>query len=80
MGNQQMFMYGLYAYLVMLGGSFVFVMSLIALLSSLLLSSWLIGIIGIILMIIGIGIMIKGKAMRFDFQRNSGSIIHRGDW
>ncbi len=31
-------------------------------------------------MVVGGMIILSGKAQRFDFQRQSGSIIHRGDW
>jgi type IV secretory pathway VirB2 component (pilin) len=30
--------------------------------------------------IMGIIIIFKGKAMRFQYKMNSGNIIHRGDW
>lgn len=47
-------------------------------------SFWVLGIanstIGFIVgLIISIGIYSLGSAMRFDYQRNSGSIIHGGD-
>jgi membrane-bound ClpP family serine protease len=34
---------------------------------------------GIILFIVGIVTVISGKAMRFDYQRKSGHILHKGD-
>jgi hypothetical protein len=37
-------------------------------------------VIGIIIFSFGTLIYFKGRAMRFDYQRQSGSIIHKGDW
>lgn len=37
-------------------------------------------IVSIIMVIVGIAITIYGKAKRFNYQRQSGNIIHRGDW
>jgi hypothetical protein len=35
------------------------------------------GYLGIL---IGLVLVLFGKAQRFDYQRQSGSIIHKGDW
>jgi hypothetical protein len=32
-----------------------------------------------ILIILGIGITLYGRSLRFDYQRRSGYIVHRGD-
>ena len=33
-----------------------------------------------LLMIVGLGVIFYGKAQRFDYQRQSGHIMHKGDW
>ena len=66
-------MYGLGSNLIIfLGGVISFIGIGVLTLSSL--------ILGFIILIVGIGIYIKGKAMRFNYKRKSGQIIHRGEW
>jgi len=73
MNNQKLFMYGLGSNaVVFLGGLISFVGIGVLTLSS--------AILGFLILIIGVGLYIKGKAMRFNFKRKSGTIIHRGDW
>jgi len=74
MSNQKLFMYGLYSGLIQLTGIIILSCSWLPLLRF---DSWF---LSIVVFIIGIVIIIKGKAMRFDYKRRSGSIIHRGDW
>ena len=69
---QSLFWYGLKANLIKFFGVLVMCASFF-----LFLVHYILAIIGII---IGIVIIFKGKAMRFEYQMNSGSIIHRGDW
>ena len=38
------------------------------------------GIMGIIGITIAAGLIIWGSAIRFDYQRKSGHILHKGDW
>ena len=71
-GNQSLFFYGLGAKLVSSVGAFIALASIFVLMFS--------GILGIIGIIFGGAIFLWGKSMRFDFQRQSGTIIHRGDW
>lgn len=66
MGNFALFFYGFGARLVQIFGGAVLVYG------------WLSA--SIIFAIIGIIVMVFGYAMRFNYQRQSGSIIHRGDW
>ena len=37
-------------------------------------------VVGVILLVVGIWLFISGFSQRFDYQRQSGSIIHGGDW
>jgi len=70
--NQNLFLYGIVANLVQLIGLGIIVISG----SLMVIVSWgfLFGVV------IGVGILIKGKAMRFDYQKQSGTIIHKGYW
>lgn len=72
MSNQNLFFYGVFSKLVQFAG--VIVMCSAAFVLAI---HW---ILAFIVFVIGIIILLKGMAMRFDFQRSSGSIIHRGDW
>jgi hypothetical protein len=36
--------------------------------------------LGFVAFVLGILIMIKSRAMRFNYKMQSGTIIHRGDW
>jgi heme A synthase len=70
--NQGLFFYGLGANLVAGIGTLVAMFGLFAIILSVAL--------GIILIVAGGALFLWGKSMRFDYQRQSGSIIHRGDW
>jgi hypothetical protein len=70
--NENLFWYGLKANLIQFLGWIVIFASLF-----LLFFSW---ILTLIVMAIGIYIVFKGKAKRFDYQRQSGNILHKGDW
>ena len=72
MSNQKMFLYGL-------GGSAVMFLGAVLMgvgVMTLLFNKW----VAFFLLIVGVGTAIKGKAMRFDFKRQSGYIMHKGDW
>jgi len=78
MGNFKLYFYGLGAKAVMFIGILVIVSGFFVLAFT---GGELIGIVfSIIMMIAGVGIIIFGKSIRFDYQRQSGNIIHRGDW
>ena len=72
MGNIGLYFEGLFALLIQVAGGCIIAGSFFALLYNLFLFG--------ILFVVGLGIFLYGKAKRFDFQRQSGSIIHRGDW
>lgn len=80
MNNKSLYWYGLKAQIKEGFGKFVLVIGVffgfIAMLSSPTLG-FIIIIAGIV---IGVIIIFKSKAQRFDYQRQSGNIIHRGDW
>lgn len=78
MGNFKLYFYGLRAKIIIFFGILIIAWGL----SVLAFSGGARGvmIVGIVMMITGIGIIISGKAMRFNYQRESGNIIHRGDW
>ena len=71
-GNQNMYMYGLVAKAIQFVGVILLLISFGAFTASV--------VAGWILLILSIAIIIKGKAMRFDYKRQSGSIIHKGDF
>ena len=70
--NHSLYWYGQLALLKQFGGVIVIMVGLFCFLIH-----WLLALI-----VIGLGIYIifMGKADRFDYQRQSGSIIHQGDW
>jgi len=70
--NFNLFFYGLGAKFIQFIGVCIIIASLFGFLVH-----WAVFLIGLI---IGIGVIMWGKAMRFDYQRQSGSILHRGDW
>jgi membrane-bound ClpP family serine protease len=72
MSNQGLFFYGIKANLLSMLGIILIIISPFLLYYHFILTS--IGFLS------GIIILLKGKAMRFDYQMQSGSIIHRGDW
>jgi len=72
--NIGLFFYGIGANLVTLFGCVVLIIGLglsVAFQS---------GILICVAFIIGVVVILVGKSLRFNFQRQSGSIIHRGDW
>jgi ABC-type bacteriocin/lantibiotic exporter with double-glycine peptidase domain len=71
MSNHSLFFYGQLALLKQLGGCVVLTIGLF-----LFLVSW---ILALIVMAIGIWLIFTGKADRFDYQRQSGNIVHFGD-
>jgi hypothetical protein len=72
--NFNLFFYGV-------GGLFLQLIGIVGILGTIFISliaqELYIFIIG---MIIFLGLFIWGKAIRFDYQRQSGHIMHRGDW
>jgi hypothetical protein len=68
--NQSLFFYGLWARLVQFFGIVIMFIALIS----------MNGYILIIGLIAGVIIVFWGKSLRFDYQRQSGNILHRGDW
>ena len=77
--NQSLFFYGLGAKMVSGIGTFIALAGFVVLMFGVIL-----GIAGIVLGIAGIifggAIFLWGKSMRFDYQRQSGTILHKGDW
>lgn len=72
--NKQLFWYGLLSQFKVFGGWVVITLGLIFGVG---LSSFIPVLIGIVL---GIYLIYSGKAERFDYQRQSGTIIHKGDF
>lgn len=70
--NENLFFYGISANLIKFLGFFSMFVCAFFFLSQLFL-------ISVIFFIIGITLIFKGSSMRFDFQRQSGYIIHKGD-
>ncbi len=70
--EQNLFWYGLGAIGVQIVGAIVFFLGLLCFFVH-----W---IVAVIVIILGLVIVFKGRAMRFQYQMRSGSIIHRGDW
>ena len=70
--NQNLFFYGLWADLQRGIGIVIIGISFILMIKSL--------ILGIVVLCVGSYIGLIGTSKRFDYQRQSGSIIHRGDW
>ena len=69
--NKSLYWYGVFANLKKsLGVWFVFMGILLL---------FFVWVFGIILIIIGFILIAKGNSQRFDYQRQSGHIIHRGD-
>lgn len=78
--NTQLYFYGLVAGLFQFGGAVaLFVFGSVGLMgfASGSLSFKIVGLLGLI---IGFALILWGKALRFDYQRQSGQIIHKGDW
>lgn len=70
--NKRLFWHGFKAKLIQIVGLMILVFSFYFLFFH-----WTITLVGII---IGIVIIYKGSSQRFDYQRQSGHIIHGGDW
>ena len=68
--NFGLFFYGLWSLVVQFIGVVVGIVGVVSLIETKL------GWVGIIL---GIAIFVYGKAMRFNYQRESGYILHKGD-
>jgi len=78
--NFNLFFYGLWGLLIQAVGGFILSFGGIFMLFFSFLNGggyWF-GLI--VCLVLGIGLLLYGKAVRFDYQRNSGNIIHRGDW
>ena len=71
MGNMGLYFEGLLAKIIQCVGVTVLFIGIFVMTASIAL--------GILVMIIGIALFLYGKAKRFDYQRRSGHIIHRGD-
>lgn len=69
--NQNMFFYGMLANGITFIGAIVITLGLLGLFLA---PAWQ----GITAIVLGLAIGIKGKAMRFDFRRQSGHILYEG--
>lgn len=69
--NKSLFWHGLTGKFLEGLGGFMLILSLI-----LLFIEWTIALVGIVL---SFGLIYVGKCRRFDYQRQSGYIVHRGD-
>ena len=76
--NKSLFWYGFFAKVKKAFGLFLISISLMIGLMSLAMNNygW---IIGLIIFILGIILICKGSSQRFDYQRQSGYIVHSGD-
>jgi cbb3-type cytochrome oxidase subunit 3 len=72
--NIKMFWYGTFAKLKMFFGILIMFLSIIL---GFILSNWL---VFTLIFIVGLVLFIFGKQQRFDYERQSGTILHRGDW
>jgi uncharacterized membrane protein YphA (DoxX/SURF4 family) len=70
--NINLFWYGFKAGLIKIAGSLLLLCGLVFIFFNI--------IVAIILIILGFFLILKGRSQRFDYQRQSGSIVHRGDW
>jgi MFS-type transporter involved in bile tolerance (Atg22 family) len=79
--NRKLYYYGIFAVLKQMAGMMLMFLSVII---GLIFGITNHGIIGLIFFLIfgaaGLYLLITGKAQRFDYKRQSGTIIHRGDW
>ena len=70
--NIKLFYYGIRASLLKLSGTILLLIGIVFLFFNI--------IISIIFFIFGFILLFKGSSERFDYQRQSGSIIHKGDF
>jgi hypothetical protein len=79
--NQSLFWYGLFASLKIMFGVLIM---LVGIIGSVILLATSHSVLAIIVMFgcLGLGLYfgLKGKAQRFDYKMQSGTIIHQGDW
>ena len=73
MNNRQLYWYGVISDLKVMGGELLVAIGIIALLFR----SYYITAPCLIL---GVVLFANGKSQRFDYQRRSGAILHKGDW
>jgi hypothetical protein len=79
--NQSLFWYGLLASIKVFFGIFILVVGLMLGTIILLGGNTILGLFVLFLLVgFGIYLALKGKAQRFDYQMQSGTIIHQGDW
>lgn len=80
--NISLFWYGFFAGLKIFGGIILTIIGFVlGIFFGLLSKSLLVFFIVIILFSVGgITLIFKGKSQRFDYQRQSGYIVHRGDF
>ena len=82
--NERLFFHGVKANFISFGGFFLafvgFFLLLIGLSNKLTPTIIAMIIISVIFLVGGIILFFKGMAMRFDYKRRSGTIIHKGDW
>ena len=71
--NYNLFFYGMFANFLQFIGCCIIVLGFFLFF---LYGGWIGGLSGVI----GLTLFIFGKAKRFDYQRRSGNILHRGDW
>ena len=76
--NKSLFWYGFFAKIKKAFGSFLITIGVMIGLFSLISQSH-IWILGLTFLVVGIVFIAKGSSQRFDYQRQSGYIVHSGD-
>lgn len=78
--NKSLYWYGFFAKLKVIGGKLMIGLGIILGIIFMFSSLWMGIIILLIFLVIGIYLIATGNAQRFDFERQSGTILHQGDW
>lgn len=78
--NKNLFWYGFFGQLKIFFGILLIVIGVIGGAISLFTHHTFFSILFLVIWILGFVLGFKGKSQRFDYQRQSGTILHRGDW